>query len=347
VRLRRRLTYELQALYYVQTAELDEAGFLDGATSSGAGSSVGLFLHGPSPTQQQGVPQGRVPSIRMLGDLKWGFSALERRCGMQGVVCVRRFFLALHFKAMLCSLCALLEGTFGWITGCAWTTAVSTVWFTLDMYPSLSVMVGNVLASLFFTACAVLWMLYVADDPFKYEDEQKIHRSAVERFFITNAMSFFVGWCWIVCMHDLITLAGAIFDVYSANWGLFGQVALVTCFGPLLTSLVVYVKMTLIRRYANTSQLEGEDESGGDLMPLQVASHMPENEALASQLASGSASIAPIPRRAAGIANAAPRLLFVPVVGASVDDTTIVSRRYDCGTTPDESILRHTHTSIN
>ena len=36
---------------------------------------------------------------------------------------IRRFCLALHFKAMICSVCALLEGTAGWVSGDAWTQA--------------------------------------------------------------------------------------------------------------------------------------------------------------------------------------------------------------------------------
>ena len=63
-----------------------------------------------------------APSTRLLGGLQGDVTRAGRRCCARSIVLTRRIWLALHFKAMLCSLCALMEGTFGWITGCAWTT---------------------------------------------------------------------------------------------------------------------------------------------------------------------------------------------------------------------------------
>ena len=50
---------------------------------------------------------------------------------------------------------------------------MSTVWRTLDMYPTLPVLISDIGASLATTACAALWMMHMAEDPFKYQDEQK------------------------------------------------------------------------------------------------------------------------------------------------------------------------------
>tara|TARA_B110001452_G_scaffold171902_1_gene143969 strand:- start:482 stop:658 length:177 start_codon:yes stop_codon:yes gene_type:complete len=45
------------------------------------------------------------------------------------------------------------------------------------------------------TLLAICWFVYLDDNPSSYTDEQKTQREAVERFFLTNAFSFFVGWC--------------------------------------------------------------------------------------------------------------------------------------------------------
>ena len=37
-------------------------------------------------------------------------------------------------------------------------------------------------------------------------DQHKTSRTAVEKWFLTNAMSFFVGWMWISLLRDLSTL---------------------------------------------------------------------------------------------------------------------------------------------
>jgi len=173
------------------------------------------------------------------------------------VVCVRRFCLAIHVKAMVCSLCVLFEGTCGWVTGCAWTNFISVTMPSLDMYPTspgglfkvpYGVVLENASWSLMLTALAALWLTYVAEDPFAYDDNQKSDRAAVERFFITNAMSYFVGWAWIRELQDLYTILGSMIGQPFGR-PVWGQVIVVVFLGPVLTFLLISFKTCLKRRW--------------------------------------------------------------------------------------------------
>ena len=75
-----------------------------------------------------------------------------------------------HMRAVVCSLCALLEGTFGWITGSAWTTAVATAILPWqNMYPNPYVTAMDFMGALLLTALAVLWIVYMGEDPTSYD----------------------------------------------------------------------------------------------------------------------------------------------------------------------------------
>ena len=45
------------------------------------------------------------------------------------------------------SLCALCEGTLGWITGCGWINAVKSAWTSIDAFPTLAVLASDVRAA--------------------------------------------------------------------------------------------------------------------------------------------------------------------------------------------------------
>eukprot|EP00908_Phaeocystis_cordata_P013249 Transcript_24293.p1 GENE.Transcript_24293~~Transcript_24293.p1 ORF type:complete len:569 (-),score=168.97 Transcript_24293:72-1679(-) len=169
-----------------------------------------------------------------------------RRCSRAGLLELR------------ISLCALGEGTLGWTTGCSWTKAVSSFWppfietKSIDAYPSMRVLLCDFLAAIFVTLLAVGWLLYLADDPLKYDDVAKSRRSAVEQYFATNAMAYFVGWCHITYLRDLVTLTreGLIEAGARDELAQLGELAVVFLFGPVLTLLMIQAKALLLRRYA-------------------------------------------------------------------------------------------------
>ena len=158
------------------------------------------------------------------------------------------------------SICVLAEGTLGWITGCAWTNAVESFWPSLPMYPSLPILISDLGATTAVTLLSTVWLIYCADDPTKYTDEQKEDREAVERYFITNAMSFFVGWCYVVSCRDLVTMASDAFGKHGGHWGFAGELAVVILFGPVLTAVLVYVKSVLLARYARLAPKRAQTE---------------------------------------------------------------------------------------
>jgi hypothetical protein len=219
-----------------------------------------------------------------------------------------------QLQRMLVSLCALLEGAFGWITGSAWTTGLSQVcagapdcpecplihrrvcvlyivllctglsqvWLpgfpTLPMFPTAGVVVSNVCASLFASLLAFLWLVYLSDehDPYGGAARANVRREDAERFFVTNAFSFFVGWTYISWMRDLVTIARVGLGEHGANWGAFGEILVVVCFGPLLTVLLIRLKSGLLARYPKQADrapltlariLADDDTSGGGVHP--------------------------------------------------------------------------------
>ena len=90
------------------------------------------------------------------------------------------------------------------------------------------------------------------------------HRSAVERYFLTNAMSFFVGWCYIQVLRDLVALTSVLLGEHGARWGFIGELVVVTVFGPALTLILVQSKTCLLRKYAKIA-----DQGRGRSEPSQ------------------------------------------------------------------------------
>ena len=113
---------------------------------------------------------------------------------------------------VLTELSKLTQTTLGWVAGCAWTL-VST-----DLFPPTywdpdydaqgpRVLVYNFLYATTLTALAMLYLLYTGTDPEAVWGADKTRRQDVERSFLTGAMSFFVGWQWIVVVRDVTVVA--------------------------------------------------------------------------------------------------------------------------------------------
>ena len=99
----------------------------------------------------------------------------------------------------------LIEDTLGWVTGCAWTDA-------LVAYTPLGentierpwVAAEDVLVAPLFTALGVLWFVFTgqAAAPPKVAHQHSDHaRAHAEAAFATSALSFFVGWSWVVVLR--------------------------------------------------------------------------------------------------------------------------------------------------
>ena len=87
--------------------------------------------------QQTAIEQAEAE--RAARDVAWhGDSALAEPPSTVTLLCrgARHHCRRVTWRGELMSLCAVLEATFGWVTGCAWTNFVGVVWSSLDDYPS-------------------------------------------------------------------------------------------------------------------------------------------------------------------------------------------------------------------
>lgn len=89
-------------------------------------------------------------------------------------------------------------------------------------------------------------------------DDEK--RGAVERYFVTNALAFFVGWAWVIFLRDLTTLVATLGGTPGA-WAYAREGASVVVFGPVLTLLLLRFKEASLRALDRRSGGEGQRES--------------------------------------------------------------------------------------
>ena len=88
--------------------------------------------------------------------------------------------------------------------GVAWTDFV-IVYFQTTELPTVSGTLEDLGAALFLTALGVCWLASTGYESTLSADSST-SRSAVERFFLNSALSFFVGWMWIASGRDLTIL---------------------------------------------------------------------------------------------------------------------------------------------
>lgn len=89
----------------------------------------------------------------------------------------------------------LVQGTLGWIAGCAWSDLFTYLTPSMNA-PSTTALdfASNVGVAVAFTLVAVAWLACSGEDPSTVEWNEALDRSDVEQYFVTGAMSFFVGW---------------------------------------------------------------------------------------------------------------------------------------------------------
>ena len=156
-------------------------------------------------------------------------------------------------RAALSSSIALVEGIFGWVTGCAWTDAWVAYLGTTTQYPTFAVTGADFGYACAATALAVGWLALTGDG--SGLDGILTAREKVERYFLTNALSFVVGWAWVVVVRDLTTL---ISNIGAPGWNALRQGICVFIFGPVLTLVFMRVKAGM-RRWDSTQGMDEHD----------------------------------------------------------------------------------------
>jgi len=156
----------------------------------------------------------------------------------------------------------LAQGTLGWVAGCAWTDVATNLFPTLTAPPDFFVLLANTACAPGLSAIAVIWLAVSGDDPTKVPWNEVMHRDDVEQYFLTGAMSFFVGWAWVLVIRDVfvpfgaaITAVGALvarlfnlpFDAATVRWA--SELACVLVFAPLLTAAFFVSKSRIREAY--------------------------------------------------------------------------------------------------
>ena len=140
----------------------------------------------------------------------------------------------------------LLEATMGWVSGCAWTDAI-IFWSPLAAYPTGSVCLKDLGIALATTLFSISWLVVNSGSSAAVDDSSEVRREHVERYFITNALSYVTGWAWVGLLRDLSTLTAERIVPprdRSEGWSSVGEALCVVLFGPVLTLLLVATKRT-------------------------------------------------------------------------------------------------------
>lgn len=111
-------------------------------------------------------------------------------------------------RTTLIELVALVEGTCGWAIGSAWRGYVDSHFHTSEFPAGVAVVCRNAWTALQLTAFGAAWLV-VTGPPSLSEVAAASSRAEVERFFLTNAMSFFVGTSWNAVARDIAAIMGA------------------------------------------------------------------------------------------------------------------------------------------
>ena len=99
----------------------------------------------------------------------------------------------------------LLEASLAWVAGVAWTDAVVEL-SEMRIYPDPSVVFHDTLLALLATILAFVITIATGSSFSDLDDKQKASREAVEGYFTMYALSFIVGWGWVVVLRDYETL---------------------------------------------------------------------------------------------------------------------------------------------
>lgn len=185
---------------------------------------------------------------------------------------------ALSWRGELVAVCAVLEATFGWLTGCAWTNYVASVLPTLEAYPTAGVLLSDLGGSLAATLAAVVWLVGAAAiaDPARAPHRRdgdggaaadaSREREETERYFVTNSLVFFVGWCFVTCVRDLTTLIAATLGPDVRELTFVGEAVVLGAVASATTAALVHASTLSLRTYGRAAGRQG----GPRIDPLHI-----------------------------------------------------------------------------
>lgn len=173
----------------------------------------------------------------------------ERRGELASLL--RNLETRLNRRAALSQFLVVVEGSFAWSTGLAWTAAVGELTSQAD-YPTPSVVGEDFGAAVVLTLVAAGWLVGSGQTTAKVEGRMG-QREEVEKYFLTYSFSFVVGWAWVVLIRDITALlsdlvAGGADGSNRPHMSFVAQLVLTFVWGPLLTLLVLSTKRASFSR---------------------------------------------------------------------------------------------------
>ena len=94
----------------------------------------------------------------------------------------------------------MLQDSFAFVTGCAWTDVVVMMFASLSANPSWPVVLKNFGIAGLIAAGAIAWFVVTGNT----SSGMGVEREAVERYFVTNSFAFFTGWILLVAHRNAL-----------------------------------------------------------------------------------------------------------------------------------------------
>lgn len=206
---------------------------------------------------------------------------------------LRKLKWRIHFIGVSRRMLTLLEGTLGWVAGCAWTEMTVAIYPTIAEFPTTaSVLLENVQVALCLSVLAFVWITFTGNglkeaneegcaneegrrsdeidgiEPPGHEHNTRAEpasedaRATCERIFISGAFSFFTGWAWIAVVRCIWLMPYAYLgwnrDAIGVDYGWYRYVLellLTLTFCPIATWFVVRAALSTKTAYEASSSL--------------------------------------------------------------------------------------------
>jgi len=230
-----------------------------------------------SPTQSVGEANpdtsARPDTLRPLrmrgsGHLAWQMDMLrarteETKAGIGATL--DKLKLRMHFIAASLRTLAVLEGTLGWVAGCAWTDWTVAIYPTIATFPDTPwVLFANVRVAIGLSVLAIAWITFTGNNAAQATSSGE--RESRERIFIGGAFSFFTGWAWISVVRCVWVMPYALIqngtlphlpggghnsDDVDDAWRHGSEMVLSLIFCPVATWLVIRAALSTKNAYEN------------------------------------------------------------------------------------------------
>jgi hypothetical protein len=155
----------------------------------------------------------------------------------------------------------------GYVAGCSALDVVLATFSSLNLQPSWGILLSNLAVALGWTATALAYLTFNGRGEGSILNLgaaflRRPDRDTVERFFVTTAMSYFVGTTWLTVASDLITHTARALELSLGTppGERGGVMAALALFLPCFTILVELFQVNFVSRLGDTIGATEGDE---------------------------------------------------------------------------------------